>query len=1224
MIDAARLRDELQDLVVRLEDDLRDHLARDAATDKRLRAEHATARESRRTAQAYEPWRDGELTQAAVAYVLGCVFVRFLEDNELIAAPWLAGPVGPRLESARDRRTAWFQQHPRETDLNYLRAAFADVARLPAMQALFDERHNACWSVALSPDGAAMLYKFWQRVDDAGALVHDFTDSGHSTRFLGELYQELSAAVRDRYALFQTPEFVEEFILDRTLEPAIAEVGLARVTLLDPACGSGHFLLGAFARLLRKWQLAEPGTKTEVLVQRALDAVAGADLNPYAIAIARFRLVAAALHATNIRRLADARDYKIHLAVADSLLHGKSWGARQMRQESLVDEDPGAHVYRAEDPAAIADVLDRRYQVVVGNPPYVTVKDAMLNAEYRRFGSCRGTYSLAVPFTERFFDLALPLDEGAGYIGMITTNSFMKREFGKTLIEKFLPHLDLTHVIDTSGAYIPNHGTPTVILFARHRQPIPGGTVRMVMGIRGEPSTPDDPAKGKAWTEIVRMVNCAGETGEFVSASDMERGRLAKHPWSIGGGGVAELKERLDAAAVTTLERVCTLPIGRAARTGNDELYVYPRHVAARLNIHDDWWRGLLNGENVRDWTCVAKDLCLFPYEANSGFAARQIADESAEPATRYLWSWKALLKARATFQGNMSDAGRCWFEFMQYTPSANFPERSIVFAFVATHNHFGIDRGGKVFKQTAPVIKLPPEASEDEYLGLLGSLNSSSACFWLKQVISNKGNGGIGGGIGDEKWEPRYEHDGTKLQQVPLVERRPVAIARALEASAQRLTSLSPDQLIAHCAMNRAFLDDARAQVARLREHMIFLQDELDWWCYRAYGLIVDELTVTLGSDAPPGIRLGERAFEIAMAREMTAGRLTTTWFERHGSTPITEIPAHWPSAYRILVERRLEVIATNPDIRLIEQPEYKRRWNDEPWADQEARALRDWLLTQMEDRRYWFAADGRPQITSCARLADLLRDDRDFLSVAALYRGRDDFDLTALVVELAESDAVPFLAAYRYSPAGRRKRVVWERTWDLQRREDVIDARTRLPEGDPQRLSVEQAIAEKARVVGDIPVPDKYGSGDFAKPTYWKLRGKLDVPKERFILYLGAEREVDTTPVLGWAGWDHLKQAQALAELTVTMREIEAWQPERLAPLLAGLDELVPWLKQWHNDRDPATGERLGDYFAGFVADEARSLGMTLDDLRTLEPQKPTRGRRPRKTTAKRSSTE
>ena len=73
----------------------------------------------------------------------------------------------------------------------------------------------------------------------------------------------------------------------------------------------------------------------------------------------------------------------------------------------------------------------------------------------------------------------------AGYVGMITANSFMKREFGKKLIEEFFPRIDLTHVIDTSGAYIPGHGTPTVILFGRHRRPVKH-EVRAVLGIRGD------------------------------------------------------------------------------------------------------------------------------------------------------------------------------------------------------------------------------------------------------------------------------------------------------------------------------------------------------------------------------------------------------------------------------------------------------------------------------------------------------------------------------------------------------------------------------------------------------------------------------------------------------------------------------------------------------------------------------------------------------------------
>ena len=66
-----------------------------------------------------------------------------------------------------------------------------------------------------------------------------------------------------------------------------------------------------------------------------------------------------------------------------------------------------------------------------------------------------------------------------------------------------------------------------------------------------------------------------------------------------------------------------------------------------------------------------------------------------------------------------------------------------IAFAFVATHNHFVLDRGGKVFKQSAPVIKLPEGASEDDHLALLGLLNSAIACFWMQQVFHNKGRPG-------------------------------------------------------------------------------------------------------------------------------------------------------------------------------------------------------------------------------------------------------------------------------------------------------------------------------------------------------------------------------------------------------------------------------------------------------------------------------------------------
>lgn len=124
---------------------------------------------------------------------------------------------------------------------------------------------------------------------------------------------------------------------------------------------------------------------------------------------------------------------------------------------------------------------------VVANPPFIRCDDPSLKDAYRkRYVSAYMNFGLGVPFTERLFQLAVP----GGYVGEITSNAFIKREHGKRLVEDVLPKLDLTHVIDTSGAYIPGHGTPTVILFGRNRPPT-RESVSCVLHKRGEPSIPE-------------------------------------------------------------------------------------------------------------------------------------------------------------------------------------------------------------------------------------------------------------------------------------------------------------------------------------------------------------------------------------------------------------------------------------------------------------------------------------------------------------------------------------------------------------------------------------------------------------------------------------------------------------------------------------------------------------------------------------------------------------
>ncbi|MFB1490631.1 MULTISPECIES: BREX-2 system adenine-specific DNA-methyltransferase PglX [unclassified Thiocapsa] len=405
--------------------------------------------------------------------------------------------------------------------------------------------------------------------------------------------------------------------------------------------------------------------------------------------------------------------------------------------------------------------------------------------------------------------------------------------------------------------------------------------------------------------------------------------------------------------------------------------------------------------------------------------------------------------------------------------------------------------------------------------------------------------------------------------------------------------------------------LDQAQAESESVARQMIALQEDLDWLNYRLYGLTDDDLCYNA---TPPEMRLGERPFEILLARRLSAGETQTTWFARHNSTPVTEIPDHWPADYRALTERRLRAIADNPWIRLIEQPEYKRRWNREPPESRRRRALRDWLLDHLEGLARSSEQGGSAQRTlqTVARLAERARHDASFQQVAALYTGSDTFDARTLVGELVEGDQVPQMAAARYKPKAMSKHRAWRETWDKQRAEDAIDARTALDPSDPEFLTAEQAKALKAEQIGDIPLPPKYASADFRKPSYWGLRGKLDVPKERFFSLPGCERAGDATPVIGWAGLDHLQRAGAIATWYLERKEQDGWDAERLTPMLVALDELIPWLKQWHNALDPEFGERLGDYYDGFLLEELRQLERSRDELEAWEPAAPRRGRR------------
>jgi hypothetical protein len=760
------------------------------------------------------------------------------------------------------------------------------------------------------------------------------------------------------------------------------------------------------------------------------------------------------------------------------------------------------------------------------------------------------------------------------------------------LIEEFLAQkVELTHVIDTSGLIIPGHGTPTVILIGRNMLPTTR-PVRAALRVRGQPPGWEDAAEGPVWRAIIEQIGKPGSESEWISVVDLPRDHLATHPWSLSGGGSVTLMSHLEKAASTRLGDNLLHPIGFAGFSANDEVFYFPQAWHSRHGTPEEFVRPLIAGKAIKSWVFDPSSYAIAPYTGDG----QLIHIDTALTWTRHFWMARRSMEELADFSGrSRRESGAAWCSWYHWVNYRNVGGDRIVVAKIATHNEVAVNRNSSVTNQHVFVI----QALEDASSGVLATLGSSTACFWLKQVSQNRGNGGIGGGIASEDWERFYEFTAAKLQELPLPLGLPAEQGQTHAGLAQRLANVHPSAVCRAGIPDRKTLDSARAEHNQVRAKMIALQEDLDWEVYRLYGLLTDEEAADLRAnpDALPGLNLGERAFEIVLARKCAAGEMETQWFARHGSTPLTEIPAHWPQAYQDVVRRRIEVIERRRDIALIERPECKRRWQSEPWEKKEAAALRAWLLDRCERRDLWFAPSDtgaeEPQPMTVNRLADRLRGDADFVSVARLYAG-PDADLAAVIAEITDAEHVPYLAALRYKDTGLRTRQQWERTWDLQREEDATG----------QRL--------------DIPVPPKYTSADFRKNSYWSNRGKLDVPKERFISYPLASPDGDGSLLLGWAGWDHRQQAHALMTVIEDRSTRDGWDCERLVPLIAGLAEVMPWVRQWHGEVDPAFGMSPADAYASYLEDQMHRCGVSASDLAAWRPPASGRGRRPRAASA------
>lgn len=248
---------------------------------------------------------------------------------------------------------------------------------------------------------------------------------------------------RKEQGIFYTPRYIVDFIVKNTLEERLKEcqsiTELKKVKVLDPACGSGSFLVKALEAINNKYkEFGNPGkqfTKSEILLSN----IYGVDLDPQAIELAKLNLLIEALD-----EKAKLPDITPHLCVGNSLVSGtqeeleKYFGKDWREQKPFNFEEEFQEVFK-----------QGGFDVIIGNPPYIMVENLQLKErEYMmsKFKTAQKRFDIYIGFIEK----AITLLKKGGLLGFIIPYQFLTQDYAEKIRSLILKECAIKQIVDLS------------------------------------------------------------------------------------------------------------------------------------------------------------------------------------------------------------------------------------------------------------------------------------------------------------------------------------------------------------------------------------------------------------------------------------------------------------------------------------------------------------------------------------------------------------------------------------------------------------------------------------------------------------------------------------------------------------------------------------------------------------------------------------------------------
>lgn len=579
-----------------------------------------------------------------------------------------------------------------------------------------------------------------------GGATIDYRDL--SPRHLGTIYERLldyrlEPAAGGRFTLapatgrhdsgsYYTPDFVVDRLVEDTLEPLLRARSEALVAagassdealelflglrVLDPAMGSGHFLVAA-GRYIAQYVATDPSYGGDLSLEEIERRVAerclyGVDLNPMAVELARLSLWLSTVSKDEpLTFLVNLREGNSLVGVdlgtlisGDGGLFSERFGHEARELLHRVDEiraiesTAGSEVHEKERLAGLAGELrapidayadetvapafeapagrffhwelefpevflsldgdprdDAGFDIVIGNPPWVRIQD--LGRETAAW--CRahyvlasGSFDLYVPFLERGIDLMAC----GGRLGFVVPNKLLKLEYARRLRDRLAAKRLVADILDFGDAQ----------LFA--------GATNYSCLLLLDGTAPDEFGYERV-SGTATEVRTALAAGRPVPAQRYRARDFGADPWVLavgeearvlataasGSASLAEVTEAIFQGLITSDDAVYVLE-DRGTRDG--KRVVWSKASGAELELEPDLLRPLASGGDVERYAFRALDsLLLFPYRRDEEGAMR-LLDEArlaGLPLTdAYLRSHEARLRGRE--KGKMDHEG--WYAF--------------------------------------------------------------------------------------------------------------------------------------------------------------------------------------------------------------------------------------------------------------------------------------------------------------------------------------------------------------------------------------------------------------------------------------------------------------------------------------------------------------------------------------------------------------------------------